>query len=59
MITLQANSLALRPDFKMQSIRADEALGRFRWLVAKMLKDEAAAPAEPATPVTPITIVPA
>jgi len=59
MITLQANSLALRPDFKMQSIRADEALGRFRWLVAKMLKDEAAAPAEPGTPVTPITIVPA
>lgn len=42
MITLQSQSLALRPDFKMQSIRADEALGRFRWLVQKMLKEEAA-----------------
>lgn len=43
MITLQSKSLALRSDFKMMSIRADEALGRFRWLVAKMLKEEAAA----------------
>lgn len=42
MITAQARSLALRPGFKMQSIRADEALGRFRWLVAKLLKEEAA-----------------
>ena len=43
MITLQSRSLSLREDFKMLPIRADEALGRFRWLVAKMLKDEASA----------------
>jgi phenylpropionate dioxygenase-like ring-hydroxylating dioxygenase large terminal subunit len=42
MITLQSRSLALRPDFRMQPIRADEALGRFRWLVQKTLKEEAA-----------------
>lgn len=41
MITLQANNLALRPDFKMMPIRADEALGRFRRLVKHLLKEEA------------------
>lgn len=57
MISLQSKSLALRPAFKMQPIRADEALGRFRWLVAKMLKDEAAEAANPGT--IPIAAVPA
>lgn len=56
MITLQSKSLALRPAFKMQPIRADEALGRFRWLVAKMLKDEAAESTRPGT--IPIAAVP-
>jgi len=42
MITAQAASLALKGDFRMQAIRADEALGKFRWLVAKMVKDEEA-----------------
>jgi phenylpropionate dioxygenase-like ring-hydroxylating dioxygenase large terminal subunit len=58
MVTLQARSLALRPEFKMKPIRADEALGRFRALVDKMLREEAraqsvtlsAAPAIPQVP---------
>jgi len=55
MITLQAKSLALRTDFKMLPIRADEALGRFRWLVGKMLRDEdaeARLPWEKSIPIT-------
>ena len=40
MISAQAARLALRPDFKMVPIRADEALGRYRWLVAKLIKQE-------------------
>lgn len=40
MITAQAASLALKGDFKMQAIRADEALGKFRWLVSKLVKEE-------------------
>ncbi len=40
MITAQARSLALDPNFQMKPIRADEALGKFRWLVAKLTKEE-------------------
>jgi hypothetical protein len=40
MITLQSNNLARRPDFRMQPIYADEALNRFRRMVAAMLKEE-------------------
>lgn len=42
MISAQAASLALEPDFEMIPIRADEGLGKFRWLVAKRLEQEAA-----------------
>ncbi len=43
MITAQARNLNLRPDFKMSPIGADNALGRFRWLVEQRLKEEAQA----------------
>ena len=40
----------------MMPIRADEALGRFRWLVAKMLKQEAAETVKPGTiAIAPVT----
>lgn len=42
MVTAQARSLALKTDFKMQPIAADAALGRFRFLVEKMVREEQA-----------------
>ena len=47
MITAQAENLAKRPDFRMTAIRADLALSRYRWLVERMLADEAKAGAAP------------
>ena len=41
MVTAQAKNLAKRPDFRMTAIRADLALSRYRWLVERMLADEA------------------
>jgi phenylpropionate dioxygenase-like ring-hydroxylating dioxygenase large terminal subunit len=41
MITAQAENLSKRPDFRMTAIRADLALSRYRWLVERMLADEA------------------
>ena len=41
MVTAQAENLAKRPDFRMTAIRADLALSRYRWLVERMLADEA------------------
>ena len=41
MVTAQAKNLAKRPDFRMTAIRADQALSRYRWLVERMLADEA------------------
>ncbi len=41
MVTAQAKNLAKRPDFQMTAIRADLALSRYRWLVERMLADEA------------------
>lgn len=43
MIMAQARSLALKPDFKMLPIKADNALGRFRFLVEQTIREEAAA----------------
>jgi vanillate O-demethylase monooxygenase subunit len=43
MIRAQARSLELKPDFDMIPIKADNALGRFRFLVDKMIRDEAQA----------------
>ena len=43
MITAQAENLAKRPDFRMTAIRADLALSRYRWLVERMLAEEAKA----------------
>ena len=41
MVTAQAENLAKRPDFRMTAIRADLALSRYRWLVDRMLAEEA------------------
>lgn len=41
MVTAQAENLARRPDFKMTAIRAGQALSRFRWLVERLLVEEA------------------
>ena len=46
MVTAQAKNLAKRPDFRMTAIRADLALSRYRWLVERMLADEAQQGAE-------------
>lgn len=43
MISAQAHSLDLMPDFKMIPIRADRALGLFRALVKKVVEEEAKA----------------
>jgi phenylpropionate dioxygenase-like ring-hydroxylating dioxygenase large terminal subunit len=40
MVTAQAGSLALKPDFKMIPIAADAALGRFRHIVNAMISEE-------------------
>ena len=40
-VTAQARNLALRPDFKLVAIRADQALMQYRWLVDRMLEQEA------------------
>ena len=45
MVTAQAKNLAKRPDFRMTAIRADQALSRYRWLVERMLAEEAPASA--------------
>ena len=47
MVTAQARNLALRPDFRMTAIRADQALSRFRWLVERLLAEEARDAATP------------
>jgi len=44
MIHAQARRLMQDPNFKMISIAADKALGRFRWLVNKVAAAEAAGP---------------
>lgn len=43
MITAQVRNLALRPDFRMLPIRADQALGQYRRLVDRILQEEAVA----------------
>ncbi|MEO8935210.1 MAG: hypothetical protein ABI277_06100 [Burkholderiaceae bacterium] len=53
MISLQVASLAKRPDFRMPAIRADAALARFRRMVDRILKEEAAA-APAVTPIEPV-----
>jgi len=55
MIMAQAENLALQPDFKMNGIRADEALSRFRRLVARLLKEEADAVAAQPSAAQPIS----
>lgn len=40
MVSAQARSLELNPDFQMKPIRADQALGIFRALVNKLVKEE-------------------
>jgi len=52
MIRAQSRSLDLEPGFKMVPLAADQALGRFRWLVNKLVTaEQAAAGATPAAPI--------
>lgn len=47
MIEAQQRTLAINPRVKMMPVSADAALSRFRWLLGRMVKEEA--PAEPVT----------
>ncbi|MES2262738.1 MAG: aromatic ring-hydroxylating dioxygenase subunit alpha [Pseudomonadota bacterium] len=49
MITAQSRCLDMKPDFKMIPIAADGALGRFRFLVDKTIRDERANTVEQST----------
>jgi phenylpropionate dioxygenase-like ring-hydroxylating dioxygenase large terminal subunit len=40
MIEAQGKNLAIDPTFQFGAIRSDEALSKFRWLMAKMIKEE-------------------
>lgn len=46
MIEAQQKTLAIDPHVKMMPVSADAALSRFRWLLGKMVKEEAPAVAE-------------
>ena len=43
MITAQQKNLLLDPDFRMAPLTVDGGLGQFRWVVQKMIKEEATA----------------